>query len=122
MNTSQVQGGSVKDYINSFSGETRTRLVLLRKTIKAAAPEAQEKISYGMPAFTFKGALVYFAGYEKYIGFYPTSSKIEETIPEVAIYRTGKGTLQFPLDQELPIGLVERIVKLRVKENISKGR
>jgi uncharacterized protein YdhG (YjbR/CyaY superfamily) len=90
--------------------------------IKESAPEAQEKISYGMPAFHQNGSLVWFAAHKRHIGFYPTGSGIEAFQEELAGYKVSKGTLQFPLDQPMPYDLIRKIVKYRVEENRKPGR
>ena len=109
------------EYIAGFPDEVQVKLEKLRATIKAAAPEAEEKISYQMPTFALKGNLVHFAAYEHHIGFYPASSGIEQFKAELSIYKGGKGSVQFPLDQPIPYDLIRKIVSFRVKENISKA-
>jgi uncharacterized protein YdhG (YjbR/CyaY superfamily) len=109
---------SIDQHIASFPGETQIILKGLRATIRAAAPGAEEKISYGIPAFVLKGNLVYFAAFKKHIGFYPTSSAIKAFKRELSAYEVGKGTVRFPIDEPLPLKLISRIVKFRVAENI----
>jgi uncharacterized protein YdhG (YjbR/CyaY superfamily) len=93
----------------------------LRKTIKAAAPEAGEKISYNMPTFTFNGKyLVYFAGWKTHIAFYGASRGNADFKEDPSVYESGQGTLKFPLDKPMPLGLVTRIVKFRVAENLKR--
>jgi uncharacterized protein YdhG (YjbR/CyaY superfamily) len=104
-------------YIKTFPSETRQLLQQLRLTISKAAPKAEEIISYNMPAYKYKGQLVYFAGYKNHIGFYPTGSGIEFFKDQLTAFKTSKGTVQFPLDKALPVSLITRIVKHRVKEN-----
>ena len=95
----------------------------LRAAIRAVAPEATEKISYGIPTFDLNGQhLVHFAGYAKHVGFYPTGSGIEAFKEELGAYVTSKGTVQFPLDRPLPADLVQRIVEFRVREVGVGGR
>ena len=94
----------------------------MRETIKAAAPEAVECISYQMPAYKLNGILVYFAGYEKQIGFYPTSSAIAFFSEEIAGYKNAKGSVQFPLNKEMPLELISKMVVFRVKENLLKTK
>jgi uncharacterized protein YdhG (YjbR/CyaY superfamily) len=119
MTTSKRQFQTIDDYIASFPQEVQEKLHLLRQTIKAVAPEAKEAIKYGMPTFVFHGNLVYFAAWKKHIGFYPITSEMEATIPELSAYSTsGRGTIQFPLDQPLPVPLIQKIVASRVKENL----
>lgn len=94
----------------------------MRRQIKAAAPKAEESISYGMPAYKLNGVLVYFAGYKNHIGFYATPTGHEAFKKELSAYKEGKGSVQFPLDEPLPLDLVSRIVKFRVKENEAKKK
>ena len=113
---------SIDEYIAGFAPETQKALEELRGLIKAAAPDATEKISYAIPTFDLNGHhLVHFAGYEKHIGFYPTGSGIEAFKEELKPYKSGKGSVQLPLDQPLPTDLVRRIVALRVEENSGKA-
>jgi uncharacterized protein YdhG (YjbR/CyaY superfamily) len=109
---------SIDDYIKTFPKDVREKLQALRKTIKKAAPSAEETISYGIPTFDHGGHLVHFAAYKKHIGFYPTSSGIQAFKKELSIYKTSKGTVQFPVAKPLPLALVSKIVKFRVAENI----
>jgi uncharacterized protein YdhG (YjbR/CyaY superfamily) len=112
---------SVDAYIATFPKETQKILEELRATIKAAAPEAKEKISYQMPAFALKGNLVYFAAWKNHIGFYPTSSGTEAFKKELSIYESAKGSVKFPIDKPLPLELITKIVKFRVTENLKKA-
>jgi len=112
---------SVDEYISSFSGETKNLLIQLRETIRKAAPEAEEKISYGMPAYKLKGVLVYFAAWKNHIGFYPSTSGVEAFKKELSTYNISKGTVQFPLGKELPFGLISKIVQHRAHENVKKA-
>jgi uncharacterized protein YdhG (YjbR/CyaY superfamily) len=112
---------SVDEYIATFPEDIQKKLKKLRATIKAAAPEAQEKISYQMPTFALSGNLVYFAAYKNHIGFYPTSSGIHQFTSELSVYKSSKGAVQFPIDQPLPLKLVSKIVKFRVSENLRKA-
>jgi uncharacterized protein YdhG (YjbR/CyaY superfamily) len=111
---------TIDDYIRSFPPEVQSLLEKLRQSIRKAAPEAVEAISYRMPAFKFNGILVYFAAYKKHIGFYPTGSGIKSFKTELSAYATSKGTVQFPLNKPIPYDLVEKIVAFRVKENSAK--
>jgi uncharacterized protein YdhG (YjbR/CyaY superfamily) len=95
----------------------------IRMTIRKAAPDAEETITYKMPTFNLKGHyLVYFAAYKKHIGFYPAPIGHAEFKEDLSVYQAGKGTLQFPLDKPIPFDLISRIVKFRVKENLAKER
>ncbi len=119
MNTSVK---NVDDYLALQPAETRTKLEKMRQTIKAAAPGAEEVISYGMPAYKYQGILVYFAGYKNHIGFYPASSGIVAFEKEISAFENSKGTVRFPIEKPLPVGLITKIVKFRVKENQEKVR
>jgi uncharacterized protein YdhG (YjbR/CyaY superfamily) len=123
MDSNKVRYSSIDDYIASFPPEIQKILEELRATIKAAAPEAQEKISYQMPTFTFHGNLVYFAAHKNHIGFYPGTfvSVLQAFNIEISSYIDGKGTLKFPLDKPLPLELISKIVKFRVAENLKKA-
>lgn len=115
------QPQNIDEYIAQFSPEVRTVLQKVRETIQLAAPEAVEVISYQMPAFKLKGMLVYFAGWKKHIGLYPPIAGDSSIEKAVAKYAGPKGNLQFPLDEPIPYKLIERIVKLRVKQNLAKA-
>lgn len=107
-------------YISDFPDEIQVMLERLRQTIRKAAPQADEVISYGMPAYKMNGMLVWFAAHSKHIGFYPGASGIEAFKKELSAYKGAKGSVQFPLDKPLPLGLVTEIVKFRVMENLQK--
>lgn len=114
---------TVDEYIASFPEDTRVLLAMMRETIRIAAPGAEESIAYGMPAYkTFKKPLVYFAGFKSHIGFYATPTGHSEFAKELSKYKQGKGSVQFPIDEPLPLELVSRIVKFRVKENELKKK
>lgn len=112
---------SIDEYISSFPEEVKKKLDELRAVIRAAAPEAEERISYQMPTFSLKGNLVHFAAFKHHIGFYPTPQGIEEFEEELSPYKSAKGSVQFPLDQPIPYDLVSRIVKFRVRQNLGKA-
>jgi uncharacterized protein YdhG (YjbR/CyaY superfamily) len=112
---------NIDEYIGCYPKEIQKLLEQLRSTIKKAAPNAVEIISYGMPAFKQNGMLVWFAAHTKHIGFYPGASGIEAFKQELSVYKGAKGSVQFPLDKPLPSGLITRIVKFRVTENIQKA-
>jgi len=119
MNTPKAK--DIDEYIAAFPPEVQAKLEELRSTIKKAAPQAQEAISYQMPAFSLEGILVYFAAYKNHIGFYPTGSGVENFRKELSAYETSKGTVRLPLDQLIPKDLITKIVKFRVKENLEKA-
>jgi uncharacterized protein YdhG (YjbR/CyaY superfamily) len=112
---------TIDEYIAEFPPETQAALGQIRALIKATAPDATESISYAIPTFDLNGMhLVHFAGYAKHIGLYPAPSGIEAFQAELASYRQGKGSVQFPLDQPMPVELVRRIVEYRLGENLRK--
>lgn len=113
---------SIDAYIAEFPPEIQEKLETLRRTIREAAPEAKEIISYQMPTFYLNGNLVHFAAFKQHIGFYPAPSGIEAFKEELAAYKGAKGSVQFPLDKPLPLELVSRIVAFRVEENKGKGK
>jgi uncharacterized protein YdhG (YjbR/CyaY superfamily) len=112
---------SVEDYIESFPAKTQKLLKQVRKTIKAAAPKSTESIGYGMAAYKLHDKpLVYFAGYEKHIGFYATPSGHKKLEKQLSKYKQGKGSVQFPIDAPMPLKLIADIVRFRVTENNAK--
>lgn len=108
---------TIDDYILQFPGEVGKLLSELRSVIRAAAPDASEKISYQMPTFYYHGNLVHFAAYKNHIGFYPTPSGITAFAEELGKYKSSKGAVQFPLNQPIPFTLISKIVTFRVEEN-----
>lgn len=111
---------TIDEYIAAFSPEVRSILERIRVTIKKAAPDAEEKISYQMPAFTLKGHLVYFGAFKKHIGFYPPV-RDEKLRRETSIYEGEKGNLRFPLNKPIPYTLISKIVKIRVREDLERA-
>lgn len=112
---------NVDEYILEFENETRERLISVRKLIRENAPEAVESISYGMPAYKVNGKpLVYFAGYKAHIGFYATPTGHKAFEKELSKYKQGKGSVQFPLNEPLPMKLIKEIVLFRLAENNEK--
>jgi uncharacterized protein YdhG (YjbR/CyaY superfamily) len=107
---------TIDDYIAGFPREVQDHLKRIRTTIRKAAPEAHEAIKYRIPTFVLHENLVHFAGFKNHIGFYPTPSGIEAFKNELSAYKGAKGSVQFPIDQPMPVRLIERIVKFRVKE------
>ncbi len=109
---------SVEEYIAASPEEVQQLLKQVRKTVKAAAPKAEEGIFYAMPGYKYLGKpLVYFAGYTNHIGFYATPTGHHAFKKELAKYKQGKGSVQFPIDKPLPLKLITQIVKFRVKQN-----
>jgi uncharacterized protein YdhG (YjbR/CyaY superfamily) len=121
MDTNKAGFTSIDEYIATFPEETQKILQELRAAIKAAAPGAEEKISYQMPAFALNGILVYFAALKNHIGFYPTSSGTQAFKQDLSKYEGSKGSIKFPIDQPLPLDLISKIVKFRVAENLKKA-
>ena len=115
------QAKNMDEYIATFPEETQQLLQLIRSTIRNAAPQAQEAIKYAIPTFIYKGNLVHFAGYEKHIGFYPAPTGLEAFKKDLAPYKQGKGSVQFPLDKPLPLELIEKIVNYRIDEMDKKN-
>jgi uncharacterized protein YdhG (YjbR/CyaY superfamily) len=113
---------SIDEYIAGFPPEAQKALQEVRTVIRAAAPAATETISYAMPTFDLNGHhLVHFAGYAKHVGFYPIPSGVEAFKEELKPYKQGKGSVQFPLDREMPLDLIRRIVEFRVGESTRKA-
>jgi len=110
------------EYISAFPGVTQQYLKKMRSIVRKACPDAQEVISYNMPALYLEGVLIYYAGYKKHIGFYPTGSGIEHFKSILTDYKWSKGAIQFPLDKSLPVQLITDIVKFRLKENNEKAQ
>jgi uncharacterized protein YdhG (YjbR/CyaY superfamily) len=113
---------TIDEYIDACPAEVQERLRALRQVVKEAAPDAQEAFTYGMPTFKLNGNLVHFAAFKDHIGFYPTPSGIDAFPEALAQYKTGKGTLRFPLDEPLPLPLIRTIVEHRVRENRAKAK
>lgn len=111
---------SIDAYIQSFPADIQQLLQEIRTTIKSVVPEAQEAINYRMPAFIYKGPLVYFAAYRNHIGFYPIPSGLEAFQAELSAYKCSKGAVQFPLSQPMPLDLIARITAFRAEENRQK--
>ena len=108
---------SIDEYISTFPKSGQDVLQKVRSTIKKAAPEAKEKISYQIPTFTFHGNLVHFAAFKNHIGFYPTPSAILAFKKDLAKFKQAKGSVRFPIDKPMPLPLISKIVRFRVKEN-----
>ncbi|WP_316752677.1 iron chaperone [Pedobacter gandavensis] len=117
-----VNQKNISAYIANSPKEVQPILEKLRATIREAAPEADETINYGIPTFTLNGNLVHFAAYKNHVGFYPAPSGIEAFKPKLAAYKVAKGSVQFPIDQPLPLALISEIVAFRRQENLNKGK
>lgn len=112
---------TIDEYIAGFPPAVREILQKVRETVRQAAPDAEEKISYQMPTFALHGNLVHFAAFKHHLGFYPTPTGTAHFQKELAAYKGAKGSVQFPLDQPIPYALIRKIVKFRVKENRQKA-
>jgi uncharacterized protein YdhG (YjbR/CyaY superfamily) len=115
-----VKADNIDDYIAAYPPKIRTRLKAMRATIRKHAPGATEKISYRIPTFYLNGNLVHFAGFDHHVGFYPGAAGIAKFADALDDYERGKGSVQFPHDEPLPLDLVATIVKFRVEQNVSK--
>ena len=112
---------NIDDYIAEFPKSTQKILQEIRATIRKAAPKAEEAIKYAIPTFVLNGNLVHFAAFKNHIGFYPAPSGIDSFKEELSKYKNSKGAVQFPLDKPLPVALITKIVKFRVKESIASA-
>ncbi len=112
---------SIDQYIDEAPQEVQQKLRELRTVIKSEVPDAEERIAYQMPTFSQEGNLVHFAYFKNHIGFFPAPSGIENFKDELARYKTSTGTVQIPLDEELPLDLIREIVRFRLKENLAKA-
>jgi uncharacterized protein YdhG (YjbR/CyaY superfamily) len=113
---------TIDDYISRYPKDVQAKLQSLREAIQKVAPEATEKISYGLATFVLRGNLVHFGAYDTHIGFYPGSGPVAEFADELKPYETSKGTVRFPLDQPLPLELITRMTNSAVKRNLAKKR
>lgn len=113
---------TIDDYIADFPEDVQVLLEKIRSAIRKAAPNAQEAIKYGMPTYVLNGNLIHFAGYKNHIGLYPGPRPIEEFKDELEGYVTSKGTVRFPLDKRLPLGLIGKIIKHNVQRNLAKKK
>ena len=111
---------TIDEFISSYPEHVQAILQELREFIHQEVLEAKEKISYGIPTFTFHGNLVHFSAYEKHIGFYPGAAPIAEFKKELKAYETAKGTVRFPIDKPLPYPLIRKMVQSAIKRNLSK--
>jgi uncharacterized protein YdhG (YjbR/CyaY superfamily) len=122
MKGTQRQPGSIDDYISGSPEAVRGELERVRAVIRKAAPGATEAIKYGIPTFVLGENLVHFAAFKKHIGFYPTPSAITAFRDKLSVYKSAKGSVQFPLESPMPLKLIEQIVRFRVKEVLGKSR
>ena len=121
MKSDRTTPRNIDEYIADFPDGVQRALNRVRKTIRKAAPNARETISYRIPAFTLEGYLVYFAAWKHHIGFYPASAGITKFKKELSKYQVAKGSVRFPLDEPIPLDLIGRIVKFRARENLQRA-
>jgi len=121
MKRNPAQSQSIDEYITGLPREVQAKLEQVRTTVRKAAPGATEAMKYGLPTFVLGENLVHFGAFRQHIGFYPTPSGIERFRKELSAYASSKGSVQFPLDRPLPLALIRRIVKFRVKECLGKA-
>ena len=122
MSANKTKPTNIDEYIAGLPKDIQKILEELRSTISKAAPGAEETINYGIPTFTLNGNLVHFAAFKNHIGFYPTPGGIEAFKKELSVYEGAKGSVQFPIEKPLPLALVTKIVKFRVKENAERAK
>jgi uncharacterized protein YdhG (YjbR/CyaY superfamily) len=121
MGTGQKTPKTIDEYIAGFPHEVQEILEKFREAIRKGSPDAEETISYQIPAFTLKGNLVHFAAFKKHIGFYPRTTAIEKFKNELSVYEGSTGTVRFQLDKPIPFPLISKIVRFRVKENLERA-
>ena len=122
MNSGKTAPRTVAEYISASPRPAREKLRAMRQCIRAAAPGATEALKWGMPAFSYRRILVTFAAFEKHIGFYPTPSAVSAFAAELSRFKTGRGSIQFPLDRPLPLSLIRKITAFRVRESNEGNR
>ncbi len=108
--------------MKSLPKEARAKMAEMRDVIKKSAPRATESIKWGMPSFSYHRILVIYGAFKSHVGLYPTPSATKEFAKEFSKYKTGKGSIQFPLDKPLPVALIKKIVKFRVKESLEEDK
>jgi uncharacterized protein YdhG (YjbR/CyaY superfamily) len=113
---------TVDEYLSALPAKTKLILKQVRKTIKQAAPQAEELISYNIPSFKMNGGLIWYAAWKEHISLYPRSPGMEASIKELSEYEGAKGTIKFPIDRPIPFDLIRKIVKFRVKENLEEAK
>lgn len=113
---------TIDEYIESFQPSTKKILEAVRTVVQQAAPDAQEAIKYGMPTYVLGGNLVHFAAFTNHIGFYPTPDGTEQFRKELAKFKSGKGSVQFPIDEPMPLALITKMVKYRVASSVAKAK
>ncbi len=121
MKSDQETPKTIDEYIAGFPPEIQELLEKIRKTIREAAPDADEAIKYQLPTFVLKGNLIHFGAFKNHIGFYPTSTGTKKFEEELSAYEGSKGAVRFPLGKPIPLSLISKIVKFRVKENLERA-
>ncbi|MBA2306052.1 MAG: DUF1801 domain-containing protein [Acidobacteria bacterium] len=121
MRTTQTPPRNIDEYIAAFPDDVQEVLEKIRLRIRKAAPDAEETVRYGLPTFRLEGNLVHFGAWREHVGFYPTPTGIEKFEKELSVYERAKGSVKFPLARPVPLALISRIVKFRVKENLDKA-
>jgi uncharacterized protein YdhG (YjbR/CyaY superfamily) len=122
MKAESIKFNTVEEYLSTLPAKTKSILKELRKTIKQAAPQAEELISYNIPAFKLHGALMYYAGWKDHVSIYPRTAALEKAFKkELAPFEGGKGTIKFPINEPIPYDLISRMVKFRVQENLDNA-
>jgi uncharacterized protein YdhG (YjbR/CyaY superfamily) len=122
LHSSKQKFKTIDNYIESFPKDVQKILQEIRRTIREAAPKAEEVINYQIPTFKLNGNLVHFAAFKNHIGFYPGSKAIKVFTKEFSSYKSSKGAVQFPIEKQMPLALIKKIVKYRVKENSLKEK
>lgn len=122
MKSDESDSSVIDDYIANYPPDVQQILQKIRAIIREAAPEAQEKINYGIPTFTLNGNLVHYAGFKNHVGFYPTPSGVEKFKKQLSKYEGAKGSVKFPLDQPIPYELIRKIAEFRVQEQRAKTK
>lgn len=117
-----LQAESIDAYIEQFPADVQKKLLQMRVAIRKAAPKAEEAMKYAIPTYVQEGNLVHFAAFKNHIGFYPAPRALVEFKKDLSAYKGSKGTVQFPLDEPLPLALIKRIVKFRIKENVERAK
>lgn len=122
MNSEKQRAKDVSEYIKRAPKEAQQKLGAMRDCIRKAAPGATESLKYAIPAFSYKRMLLAYAAFEHHIGFYPTASPVKAFAKELSKYHTAKGSVQFPMEESLPLPLISKITKFRVKEELERQK
>src|SRR6266542_2331814 len=122
MPSKKARPAGITEYIKSAPKEAREKLCEMRACIRASAPGAKESLKWGMPAFSYRRILVTFAAFKNHIGFYPTPSAVEAFADDLSKFVTAKGSIQFPLEKQLPLPLIRKITAFRVRESVEEDK